>query len=553
MTNKLKIALAQLNPLVGDIHGNLAKARAARTTVADGGADLIVFSELFLMGYPPEDLVLKPAFQDEAKTAIEQLALETNDGGPGMIIGTAWREGEKLYNAAAVLDSGKIETMRFKRHLPNYDVFDEYRVFDQGPLPGPVNFRGVRLGLMICEDMWEMDVAECLSETGAEILVVPNGSPFNVTQVEKRMNHAVSRATENKLPLVYVNQMGGQDELVFDGASFVLNSESSLAVQLPAWREAIVVTDWARSEHGWSCANGERAVLEEGHEAIYAATTLGLADYVTKNRFPGVVLGLSGGIDSALSATVAVDALGPDKVHCVMMPSRYTSQDSLDDAEDCARALGVTYDTIPIEEPVKAFDKILAPSFQGTKSDATEENIQSRIRAVIIMALSNKFGRMVLTTGNKSEMSVGYATLYGDMCGGYNALKDVYKTQVFEISAWRNQHHPSGALGPKGRVIPQRIIDKPPSAELREDQRDDDSLPPYDQLDDILQCLIEGEMGFEDVVARGHDPVIAKRVEHLLYVAEYKRRQAPPGVKVGVKNFGRDRRYPITNGFRDAQ
>ncbi len=553
MADKLSIALAQLNPVVGDIDGNAAKARAARAAAAVQGADLVVFSELFLMGYPPEDLVLKPAFQDDAKAALERLASETGDGGPGLIVGTAWPDGNRLYNAAALLDGGEIETVRFKRHLPNYGVFDEYRVFDRGPMSGPVNYRGVKLGIMICEDMWETDVAECLSETGAEIFLVVNGSPFSMTSVERRMNHATARTGESGLPLIYLNQFGGQDELVFDGASFVLNADSELAVQLPAWRDALVVTEWTCTEDGWSCAAGPRASLKDGLEAVYAATMLGLSDYVDKNRFPGVILGLSGGIDSALSAAVAVDALGADRVRCVMMPSKFTSRESLEDAEACAKSLGAGYDIIPIGEAVKAFDGMLAAAFQGAAPDAAEENIQSRIRALIVMALSNKFGHMVLTTGNKSEMSTGYATLYGDMCGGYNALKDIYKTQVFDLASWRNRHHPEAALGPKGRVIPQRIIDKPPSAELKEGQRDDDSLPPYDRLDDILQCLVEREMSFDDIVARGHDSATVKRVEHLLYVAEYKRRQAPPGVKIGVKNFGRDRRYPMTNGFRDAR
>ncbi len=552
MTDTLTITLVQLNPTVGDLEGNLKLARAAVEKAKAERADLVVFSELFLTGYPPEDLILKPAFHEDAVALLADLAKEFS-GGPAILMPTPWVEEGNLYNAVALLEDGEIAATRAKVHLPNYGVFDEYRVFKAGAMPGPISFKGVRLGVMICEDMWEEDVAECLQETGAEILVVPNGSPFNVIKIDQRMNHAVGRVTETGLPLIYVNQLGGQDELVFDGASFILNADRSMPVQLAAWEEAIVTTQWARGADGWSCAEGPQAVLEEDLEASYLAAVWGLRDYVQKNRFPGVVLGMSGGIDSALSAAIAVDALGADKVHCVMMPSKYTSQESLDDAAQCSELLGARHDTIPITEAVGSYDGMLKEAFAGTEADTTEENIQSRLRAVILMALSNKFGHMVLTTGNKSEMSVGYATLYGDMCGGYNALKDIYKMRVFALAAWRNQHKPKGVLGPDGRVIPERIITKPPSAELREDQKDEDSLPPYEQLDDILECLVENEMAFEEIVARGHMPETVKRIEHLLYIAEYKRRQAPPGVKIGVKNFGRDRRYPITNGFRDAR
>jgi len=551
--NQLTIAMAQLNPIVGDLHGNLEKAKAAIADATSGGADLLVFSELFMTGYPPEDLILKHAFQLDAVKAVEHLAKATKDS-CAVLMTTPWIEGQaKPFNSAVLMDGGEIVTTRHKVHLPNYGVFDEVRVFATGPMPGPIPFRGVRLGVMICEDMWEPDVAECLQETGAELLIVPNGSPFNTVKRDQRMHHAVARVRETGLPLMYVNQVGGQDELVFDGASFVLNADLSLGAQAASWEESVSFTRWVRSDAGWMCAHGDKAVLETGLESIYQAAILGLKDYVEKNRFPGVVLGLSGGIDSALSAAVAADALGADRVHCVMMPSKYTSAESLADAEACARALGLRYDIISIEDGVAAFDRMLADQFANREADTTEENIQSRIRGVLLMALSNKFGDMVLTTGNKSEMSVGYATLYGDMCGGYNALKDIYKTDVFKLSAWRNQTLPKHARGPAGRVIPQNIIDKPPTAELREDQKDEDSLPPYEQLDDILKCLIEDEMGFDDIVARGHPREVVARIEHLVYVAEYKRRQAPPGVKVGTRNFGRARRYPIVNGYRDAR
>jgi len=413
--------------------------------------------------------------------------------------------------------------------------------------------RGVHLGVPVCEDIWTTGVCAALAQGGAEMLVVPNGSPFEAGKEDVRLALAAARVRETGLPLVYLNQLGGQDELVFDGASLVVNADRSVAWALPAWEEKVVVTEWRREGQGWICLPGERAVAEERSQAVYHAMMLGLRDYVNKNRFPGVVLGLSGGIDSALSAAVAVDALGSERVRCVMMPSRYTSQDSLDDAEQCAQLLNVSYETIPIEKAADTFADMLRPNFAGRPPDTAEENIQSRIRGLILMGISNKFGPMVLTTGNKSEMSVGYATLYGDMCGGYNVLKDIYKMEVFRLARWRNQSVPRGALGSPGRVIPERIITKPPSAELRDNQTDQDSLPPYEILDGILECLVEKEMSFEEVVAKGFEPATVKRVEHLLYISEYKRRQAPPGVKIGPRNFGRDRRYPITNAFRDAR
>jgi NAD+ synthase len=553
MTDRFRIALAQLNPVMGDIHGNLTRARAARADAASQGADLILFPELYIVGYPPEDLVLKPALQSDAMEAIEKFAKDTADGGPAILVGSPWVEDGKLYNAFLLLDGGKVAGKTFKHDLPNYGVFDEKRVFVPGPLPGPFAIRGVRIGVPICEDIWTADVVECLAETGAEILAVPNGSPFEAGKEDVRLNLVAARVTETKLPLIYLNQIGGQDELVFDGNSFVANADCTIPVSLPAWQESLVVTQWERRADGWICLPGERAPEDDRAQSVYHAMMLGLRDYVNKNRFPGVVLGMSGGIDSALSAAVAVDALGKDRVRCVMLPSKYTSADSLYDAAECSALLGVHYDTVAIEDTVAAFTAALAPTFAGKRADTTEENLQSRARGVILMAISNKFGPMVLTTGNKSEMSVGYATLYGDMCGGYNVLKDVYKMEVFRLCHWRNQNVPRGALGPAGRVIPERIITKPPSAELRADQKDEDSLPPYEILDGILECLVENEMTFEDTCARGYHPATVKRIEQLLYVSEYKRRQAPPGVKISARNFGRDRRYPITNAFRDAR
>ena len=538
MTNKLIIALAQLNPTVGAIAANTAKARA--TVAGLSGVDLVVFPELYISGYPPEDLVLRASFVEACKTAAEELAREFAQG-PAMLMGLPWREGDKLHNAVALLNGGKIETVRFKYDLPNYGVFDEKRVFQPGPAPGPISFKGVRIGVPICEDIWTEETCETLAETGAEILLSPNGSPFERNKDDVRLNLVVARVTETGLPLAYLNQVGGQDELVFDGASFVLNADRSLALQMPMFEEAVAITEWNRGASGWAMTKSEVSRLPENEEETWKACVLGLRDYVEKNKFPGVVLVLSGGIDSAVVAAMAVDALGAARVHCVMLPYAYTSQDSLVDAKECAALLGVRYDVVPIKEPVEGFLATLQPMFSGTNSGVTEENLQSRSRGVILMAISNKFGAMVLTTGNKSEMSVGYATLYGDMNGGFNPIKDVYKMEVYRLAAWRNtQNH----------VIPERIITKAPTAELRENQKDQDSLPPYEALDDILEGLVEREETVATIVARGHDVALVKRIQHMLYLAEYKRRQAAPGVKITRRNFGRDRRYPIVNGFR---
>ena len=551
MTDHLTIAIAQLNPTVGDIAGNIARLRRARAEGGRLGADLVVAPELCVAGYPPEDLVLKPAFVAACQAAVRAFATETTSG-PAIIVGTPWQQDGKRYNAAALLDGGKVAALRFKYDLPNYGVFDEKRVFTSGPAPGPIAFRGVRLGLMICEDMWTPDATEALQESGAELLLVVNGSPFESNKRDERLSLAVARVQESGLPLLYVNQICGQDELVFEGGSFAIDAGCHLRVQAPDWREIVLATEWRRTADDlWTVEPGPMTPPSEGLEAVYQAMVLGLRDYVGKNRFPGVVIGLSGGVDSALTAAVAVDALGRDRVHCVMMPSPYTSRDSLEDAAEAASLLGVELRSIGIEPAMKAFAAMLAPSFDGRLPDITEENIQSRARGLTLMALSNKFGWMVLSTGNKSEMSVGYATLYGDMCGGYNVLKDVYKMTVFALSRWRNQAHPEGLLGPAGRVIPERVITKPPSAELKPDQKDEDSLPPYHVLDGILECLVEHEMPVPDIVARGYDEATVRAVWRMLDRAEYKRRQAPPGVKITRRAFGRDRRYPITNAFQD--
>jgi NAD+ synthase len=550
MTDKLALALAQINPIVGDVAGNADKVRHARKAAAALGADLLVLPELAMSGYPPEDLVLKPAFQRALRHAAEQLARETGDGGPAVLLPTPWAEDGNLYNAVLLLENGAIAGKRYKVDLPNYGVFDEKRVFAPGPMPGPLPFRGIRLGVPICEDIWKPDVVECLAETGAELLIVPNGSPYELDKTDTRVHLAVERIAESNLPIAYVNQVGGQDELVFDGASFVIGSDRRLKVSMPAFQEAIMLTRWRRGNDGWLCEPTDLAQPLERLESVYQAMMLGLRDYVNKNKFPGVVIGLSGGIDSAITAAVAVDALGADRVLTIMLPSPYTSQDSLDDAADCARRLGIKLESVSIGPAMQAFEHMLAPLFVGRQPDITEENIQARARGMTLMAVSNKLGSMVVSTGNKSEMSVGYSTLYGDMCGGYSVLKDVYKTMVYAVSRWRNAHRPHGALGPQGAVIPERILTKAPTAELRPGQTDQDSLPPYEDLDRILTGLIERDLGVEELVGEGEDKAIVTRVWRMLENAEYKRRQAPPGVKIGRRALSRDRRYPITNAFR---
>ncbi|WP_373476699.1 NAD+ synthase [Sphingorhabdus sp.] len=551
MTDQLTIAMAQINQRVGDLSGN-AKAMLEWRAKAPG-ADLIVFPEQQLIGYPAEDLVLKPFFATKAAAQLAELALATADGGPAMLVGSIFAEADGIFNGMALLDNGRIAAVRYKHELPNYGTFDEKRIFTPGPLPDPVEFRGVKLGLPICEDGWLQPVSTHLANLGAEILISANGSPYEIDKDDHRLEQVfAARVTETGLPLLFLNRVGGQDELVFDGSSFVLNADGSVSHRLSDWVEELRVTHWTRKDGGWICESGTVAVWEEHPADIYSAMVTGLRDYVDTNRFPGVVLGLSGGIDSAICAAIAADALGPDRVWCVMLPSRFTSQSSLDDAAECARMIGCKLDTIPISPAVDAFDVMLSGSFSDREVDITEENVQSRIRGVTLMALSNKFGHMLMTTGNKSEMSVGYATIYGDMAGGYNPIKDAYKMTVFAISKWRNANKPRIGLGSDGPVMPDSIISKPPSAELRPDQKDSDSLPEYPVLDKMLHALVEEELSVDEVVALGFDRESVTRIERLLYVAEYKRRQAPPGVKLGARNFGRDRRYPITNAFRSG-
>jgi NAD+ synthase len=547
--NTLKIAIAQLNLTVGAIDKNLASIRNARKQAAEMGADLLVTPEMSISGYQPEDLVLKPAYVTACEAAAEALAKDTADGGPALIIGTPWQNGDLLHNAAFLLDAGKIQARRAKHELPNYGVFDDKRVFAPGPAPGPVNFRGFRLGLMICEDWWFPSVSETLKESGAELLLSINASPFEDGKQDRRITLAVERVFETGLPYIFAALTGGQDEIVYDGASFILNADRTLALQLPYFEESLTLTTWTRQNNILTCAPHPLPPAPDRLDLIYRSMMTGLRDYVTKNNFPGIILGLSGGIDSALSAAVAADALGPQKVRAVMLPSPYTSQHSLEDAALCANYLGIHYDTIPISGAMAAFQAALAPVFGNRPPDTTEENIQSRARGLILMALSNKFGHLLLTTGNKSEMSVGYATLYGDMCGGYSVLKDVYKTTVFALCRWRNQNVPEHALGPTGPVMPDRVITKPPSAELKENQTDQDSLPPYEILDAILERIVEREQSIDTIESAGFDRQTIVKVWKLLDRAEYKRRQSPPGVKITPRAFGRDRRYPLTNGF----
>jgi NAD+ synthase len=542
-TQRLKIAFAQMNQRVGDLEANASAILEMRRKAA--GADLLMVPELQLIGYPPEDLVLKPEFVRRTDECTDQLVAATTEPGPALLFGTIVAEGSLNYNAFILADGGKVLARTLKRELPNYGTFDEKRIFAPGPLPEPLEFKGVKIGVPICEDIWQEIVCAHLAEAGAEILLVPNGSPYELDKDNIRYRLVRSRALQTGLPIAYLNRVGGQDELVFDGSSFIVHPDGERVVQLCDWEEALLITDWGRTTAGWRCMTRETHALDTFPEDVYRAMVVGLRDYVQRNGFSGVILGLSGGIDSALSAAVAVDALGSDKVWCVMLPSKYTSEESLDDARECARLLGCRHDVISIAPGVSAIDKML-PNMRGLAA----ENVQARLRMVTLMALSNAEGQMLLTTGNKSEMSVGYATLYGDMAGGYSVLKDAYKTTVFALSRWRNANKPEGALGPVGPVMPERVITKPPTAELRPGQKDEDSLPPYSVLDRILEGLVDKEMSVKEVAnSTGEDIALVSAIESKLLKAEYKRRQAPPGVKIGNRNFGRDRRYPISNFF----
>lgn len=550
---KLTLALAQINPIVGDLAGNALMIVRAAQQAAEAGADLVLFPEMALTGYPPEDLILVPAFRQAAWDAARQIATDTESLSCDLIIGNLWDEKGAIYNASVLVSGGRLELIRAKSALPNYGVFDELRVFTPGPPAKLVNWRGIKLGVIICEEVWQAGAGVELANAGAEILLVQNASPYHIGKAgqRKQVVDAVVKATG--LPLVYLNLVGGQDELVFDGRSYAVGADGHDVARLPAFRPALALTRWEKQASGWVCVDAPMEETRPDEETIYHALVLGLRDYVTKNGFPGVVLGLSGGIDSALSAAIAADALGADKVLGLLLPSPHSSQHSIDDAHALATNLGVQTHTVPIEGGMRAAEAALAPLFAGRAADTTEENIQARLRGLVLMATSNKFGHMLLTTGNKSEMSVGYATLYGDMAGGFSVLKDVYKTTVTKLSVWRNTLADPAALGLMGRpaaVIPANSITKPPSAELRPDQKDEDSLPPYELLDTILRGLIERQLSVKELIAEGLDAATVERVAKLLWAAEYKRRQSAPGVKITPMAFGKDRRWPITNKWK---
>jgi len=551
MADRFRVTLAQSNPTVGDIAGNAGLARSIWQQGRDAGADMVALPEMFITGYNAQDLVLKPSFHNAAMAAVTRLAADCADG-PTLGIGGPWAEDGKLYNAYFILRGGEITSKVLKNHLPNETVFDEVRIFDAGPLGGPYSVGDIRIGSPICEDAWYEDVSETLSETGAEFLLIPNGSPYDREKLLVRQNIMVARVIETGLPLIYLNMVGGQDDQVFDGGSFALNPGGALAVQLPLFEDTVAHVDLHRGSEGWRVEDGPKAKTPDLLEQDYHAMVLGLRDYLRKSGFSKVLLGLSGGIDSAIVATIAADAIGAENVRCVMLPSDYTSESSLLDAKNVAENLGCAYDFVPITEGQAAITGTLAPLFAGVQPDLTEENIQSRLRGLLLMALSNKFGEMLLTTGNKSEVAVGYATIYGDMAGGYNPIKDLYKTRVFEICRWRNNQHRGWMMGAAGAVIPERVITKAPSAELRPDQKDSDSLPDYPVLDGILEMLVDKDASVSECVAAGFAEADVKQVQHLLYLSEYKRFQSAPGTRLSKKAFWLDRRYPIVNRWRDG-
>ena len=550
MAKKFQITLAQLNPTVGDLEGNYKVALEAWEKAQRVGSDLIAFTELFITGYNTQDLIKKPSFFKAAQDQILKLA-KTCKNGPAIAIGgPAYLKG-KLYNAYYILADGNVANVIMKHHLPNQNVFDEKRIFDEGEISGPYQIGPIRIGSPICEDAWHSDVSETLSETGAQLLLVPNGSPYYNGKNDVRLNKMVARVVETNLPLIYLNMVGAQDDQVFDGGTFALNRGGSLAIKLPLFEEALEHIVLEETDIGWKIIKGELAKVPCDKELDYHAMVMGLRDYCKKSGFEKVVLGLSGGIDSALVAVIASDAIGSANVRSIMLPSPYTSQTSLIDATDLVENLGCKSDTLPINDCLTAIDKTLSSTFEGRKIDLTEENIQSRLRGLLLMAVSNKFGEMLLTTGNKSEVSVGYSTIYGDMAGGFNPIKDLYKTKVFEISKWRNKNHRPWMKGPPGSIIPDSIITKAPTAELRPNQKDSDSLPDYPDLDAILTILVDEDGSTSDCLKAGYKKSDVSKVEKLLYGSEYKRFQSAPGTRLSQRAFWLDRRYPIVNKWRD--
>lgn len=541
MKQSLRIALAQLDLLVGDVHGNATRVvNTARQARADLQADLVLFPELSLSGYPPEDLLFHRGFRRQIETGLAKVREEVQD--VSVMVGFPEYAGTVIYNSAALISGGVVAAIHRKAELPNYKVFDEKRYFQAGAQPSVADVQGFRCGLLVCEDIWEPEAAQLARSAGAELLIVINASPYEIHKQREREAVARARVLDVGLPMAYVNLVGGQDELIFDGNSFVMSAEGTVVMRAPAFREGTYVVDFVRESNGKVVPAPGHIDPELSDEAsVYGALVVGVRDYVNKHGFPGVVMGLSGGVDSALTLAIAVDALGAERVHAVMMPSRYTSAMSLDDAQEQVRLLGVKYSVLSIESMFEATLSTLKAEFAGRPPDATEENIQSRCRMLLLMGISNKTGKMLLTTGNKSEMAVGYATLYGDMAGGFAPIKDCSKMLVYRLAAYRNGG---------GRVIPQRVIDRPPSAELQHDQKDSDSLPAYEVLDAILEAFIEEDLSVDEIVARGFDRPTVGRVLDLVKRNEYKRRQAPPGVRVSRRAFGRDWRYPITNGYR---
>ena len=550
MNEKLKIALAQLNPLVGGVSGNVDKLLKVRSEL-NNDVDLLVAPELYISGYPIDDLVLREDFLNLVENEIKRLVENTKDGKSAIIFGAPRKDNTAIKNSVYVAENGKIKAIKDKYELPNTGVFDEQRIFTEGKLEDCVTIKGIKFGLPICEDIWEKTVLEKLSNSGAEIIIAINASPFTISKSSERDHITLLRVKETKIPLVYLNRTGGQDELIFDGTSFGLNHDGNKFFCSSEFKEEISIIDFEKQNEKW-IGNGNITKSSSGTERLYKALVVGLRDYVNNNKFPGVVLGLSGGIDSALVAAIATDAFGPAMVHSIMLPSHFTGKDSLNDAEDTSNLLKINFSNLEINEAMKIIDKTLG-KFNGKSFSPgiTEENIQSRLRGLLLMALSNRYGYMVLATGNKSEYAVGYSTLYGDMCGGFAPIKDVWKTDVFKLCRWRNENFSELFKGPEGRVIPENIINKAPTAELRENQKDTDSLPEYEILDEILKGLVEKEISVEKIVSKGFERKIVEKISHLLARSEYKRFQSAPGPKVTSKAFGRDRRFPLTSGFRN--